>query len=341
MGPYPPPYGGVQIHLMALCQFLRQRNVPCAVINLTRFRRRYADNVYYPKGAMQVLYLLSRIRYNIVHLQIGGSLNLRLLMLCLICSVIPGVKTVLTFHSGGYPSSRKGRAAHPWTVCGIVLRRIDRLIAVNEDIKSLFLRYGVELSRIRVMRPDAVSFEAPAEVLPDPIRQFYLDHAPILVSVGGLEPEYQIPLQIEVLGEVRKQFPKAGLVVIGSGSLEMELRAMVLSKSYAEHILLCNDVPHSIVLRAIADCDVVLRTTLYDGDSIAVREALYFRVPVIATDNEMRPAGVTLVPLTDVKALSNAITTVCASVSLNADKITPNNQSMEGILKLYQELTAE
>src|SRR5438105_8526009 len=38
-------------------------------------------------------------------------------------------------------------------------------------------------------------------------------------------------------------------------------------------------------LRAIADADVLLRTTLYDGDAISVREALYLGTPVVATDN--------------------------------------------------------
>src|SRR5262249_60029284 len=119
--------------------------------------------------------------------------------------------------------------------------------------------------------------------------------------------EFDLSLQIDVLGEVRERFPDAGLVIIGSGSLEAEVRARIQSKPYDEHILLCGDIPHSITLRAIAESDLFLRTTLYDGDSISVREALLIGTPVIAIDNGMRPGGTRLIPCSDSDALRRAI----------------------------------
>ena len=62
------------------------------------------------------------------------------------------------------------------------------------------------------------------------------------------------------------------------------------------HVLLYGDMPHAVTLRAMLECDMLLRTTLYDGDSVSVREALYIGTPVIATDNGMRPPGVHLIP---------------------------------------------
>ncbi len=47
----------------------------------------------------------------------------------------------------------------------------------------------------------------------------------------------------------------------------------------------------------------MLRTTWYDGDAISVREALHFGVPVIASDNGMRPEGTHLIPARDLEAL--------------------------------------
>ena len=82
---------------------------------------------------------------------------------------------------------------------------------------------------------------------------------------------------------------------------------MVSSKSDREHILLTGDLPHAITLAAVARSDLFLRTTQYDGDAISVREALWLGTPVIATDNGMRPAGVRLVPIGDVDALTSAM----------------------------------
>ena len=46
----------------------------------------------------------------------------------------------------------------------------------------------------------------------------------------------------------------------------------------------------TLVAEAMSRITIFLRTTLYDGDSISVREALHLGVPVIASDNGMRQA---------------------------------------------------
>src|SRR5437667_357439 len=86
------------------------------------------------RPAFEALWLLLKLRYDIIHLHIGGDLSSRLLALSLVCCSIPGTKTILTFHSGGYPASKAGRTAHPRTLRGFILRRFDAIIAVNREI---------------------------------------------------------------------------------------------------------------------------------------------------------------------------------------------------------------
>ncbi len=301
LGPYPPPHGGVQTHLVALRDFLRQRNIECGVVNLTRHRQADSNNVYYPNSAWELVRLLVRHRSEILHLHIGGNLTLRLLGLSQVCSLLPWAKSVLTFHSGGYPTTAAGRRASPWTLRGFVLRRVDHLIAVNQELVDLFRRFGCDAERVSLVSPHAMGSslvaQAPADApLPQGLQAFYDSHNPVLVTVGLLEPEYDLELQIDCMESIRSQFPGAGLLIIGSGSLEAQLRERIAGSTSAPHILLCGDVPHQSTLRTIAGCDVVLRTTHYDGDSLSVREALQLGTPVIATDNGMRPEGVHLIP---------------------------------------------
>src|ERR1700751_2746248 len=110
LGPYPPPHGGVQSNLVAIRSFLRKRGIPCAVINITRHRKQEADEVYYPESAFQLVWLLRQLKYDILHLHLGGVLSRRLLGLSMVCTLQPGCKTVMTFHSGGFPSTPEGRA---------------------------------------------------------------------------------------------------------------------------------------------------------------------------------------------------------------------------------------
>jgi glycosyltransferase involved in cell wall biosynthesis len=345
LGPYPPPHGGVQSNLVAIRSFLLKRNIPCAVINITRHRKPDADEIYYPKTSFDLLRLLFRLDYDIIHLHLGGMLSDRLLALGLVCCMVPHGKTVLTFHSGGYPASPRGQRTTAASFTGFVLRRFDKLIGVNPAIVDFFHKVGVPAERTCLIYPHsfpgAVSTDNGAsERLPDKLADFFSSHSPILISVGLLEKEYDLPVQVSVMDRVRQKFPTAGLLMIGSGSKETELKNLIAAQSYAAHLLLPGDVPHNATLQAIRQSDVMLRTTLYDGDAVSVREALYLGVPVIASDNGMRPPGVRLIPSSNLDTLFDAIEqTLNAGPNQQSRTAPPDDTNIEAVFRVYEELT--
>ena len=307
LGPYPPPHGGVEVSLASLRDFLFQQEVSCEVINLTRHRKAETDGIHYPANALEVVSLLLNRRAEIIHMHIGGNVSWRLLGLGLVCSLLPNRKLVLTLHSGGYPSSPAGKVARPVSPRGFLFRRFDGLIGVNQELVDMFVKFGVPPEKIRLILPSSLPARVPDVALPETISKFFETHSPVLLTVSGLEPEYDLPSQIEALGCLRKLRPGAGLLIVGAGSIEAEIRNRIRATDYADHVLLAGDVPHEVVLHIMSISDALLRTTLYDGDSIAVREALHFGLPVIATDNGMRPKGTTLIPFADQTALCQAI----------------------------------
>ena len=183
LGPYPPPQGGVQTNLVAIRDAVRRRYGPASapVINLTRFRRADADGVFYPHSPWRVLRLLRSIPADVVHIHIGGQFTPRLLALCFVCTALPGRRTVLTFHSGGYPSWQKGRRRLR-SLRSIVLRRFDAIVAVNDDIRALFLSLGVEPSRLQVLCPYAPVAVREELELPDNLARFAAAHHPLLTG---------------------------------------------------------------------------------------------------------------------------------------------------------------
>lgn len=340
LGPYPPPHGGVQSNLVAIRIFLRRQNIPCAVINITRHRQRDADDVYYPASAGQLLLLLRRLDYDVLHLHLGGNLSSRLLCLGLACTLRSRAKSVLTFHSGGYPSSPQGLATGPNSFAGFVLRRFDALIGVNPEIVSFFHRLGVPTANTHLIYPHAFpAEESPADTLPPPLQSFFSEHNPVLLSVGLLEPEYDLPLQIAAIGHVRKRFPNAGLIMIGSGSLEAELRQRIAAHPDSPHILLPGDVPHAATMKAIAMARLMLRTTLFDGDAVSVRESIHLGTPVIATDNGMRPDGVHLIPKSNLTSLLGAIDQeLTAPARTRLQSVVTDESNLQAVLQLYENL---
>ena len=339
LGPYPPPQGGVQTNLVAIREYLRARGVPCMVINLTRHRQDERDGLYFPRGARELIGLLFRLDYDIAHLHFGGDLHRRLLVLALLIGCMPGRRAVLTFHSGGYPSSEAGRKAGHWSLAGVALRSLDRLIGVNQELASFFSRLGVPRQKIRVVCPFADARFDPSEPLPPRLAAFCGAYQPLLISISGLEPEYGLPLQIDAMEDILATHPKAGLVILGTGSKEAELRALIESKPYAKSILLAGDVPHASTLRALSEADLFLRTTLYDGDSISVREALAIGIPSIVSDNGMRPPGVRLFPVGDRGAMVRVALDALREPRRRAvSTSTASSEGLDEVYAIYEQL---
>ena len=220
LGPFPPPNGGVQTNLTAIRSTLTAAAVPNYVINLTRFRQPDTTDVFYPEGGWAVFRLLFSLPHTIAHLHIGGNVTLRLLLLSLACCWMPGRKSVLTFHSGGYPSSPEGQTARRWTLRGFVFRRFDRIVCVNQAMVDMFIgKFGVPAARVKLILPFALPAALPAASLPTQVEEFLATHDPVLISMGWLEPEYDFALQIEALPAVREKLPRAGLLILGDGQL--------------------------------------------------------------------------------------------------------------------------
>ena len=338
LGPYPPPHGGVQTNLVAIRELLERSGHQCLAVNITANRRQDADGVFYPRSAPELMRLLWRLDADLLHLHFGGDLTRRLLGLALYCTSLPGRRTVLTFHSGGYPGSPAGQTAAPATLRGFVLRRFDGLIAVNPEIAALFRKFGVPAAHIRTILPFAVKTPDCSLALPERLAAFLGSHRPALLTVGLLEPEYDLFLQIDVLGQVLERHPRAGLIIAGSGSLEAKLRDHIGAHPWRDHVLLYGDMPHPVTLRATLECDALLRTTLYDGDSVAVREALYMGTPVIATDNGMRPEGVRLIPSRHQERLRDEIFAVLSGTRAPRAPSGDGQENIRAVLELYRDI---
>src|SRR5207244_11367502 len=104
-----------------------------------------------------------------------------LLGLSLVCCMLPGKKAVLTFHSGGCPSSPAGQALHSRTFTAFVMRRFDAIIVVNAEIVNWMAKLGVPPARLHHIAPHGNAIMPAAELSPR-LKTFYRDHDPVLLS---------------------------------------------------------------------------------------------------------------------------------------------------------------
>lgn len=342
LGPYPPPQGGVNRNMLAISDELVRNGHRCSIIATTRSREIIPEpDVYHPKGPFELLKLLLTLKYDVLHLHVGGDLNRRVLALIAGCGLLARGKNVLTLHSGAYPGTDAGKAAGRSSIRGFMFRQFSRVIAVNPLIADVFERYGVSASRLRTILPFVLKRPDSEVKLPPDLARFADAHSPFLLTVGLLEPEYDLLMQVDAMRKMIEIFPNAGLMIVGSGSIEDELRKSVNSKAYSPHIVVAGDVDHSITLHLINDCDLLLRTTLFDGDAISIREALFLGTPVIATDNGMRPAGVHLIEAGNADDLVANVRSALEQSGTKQSGSPEDNANITSVVELYGEITAQ
>ena len=338
IGPMPPPHGGVSTNMLAIHEALKAGGHKSVIVDVTnRNEQSEDDEVIKPHSAFGLVRVLLAADCDIVHYHIGGEFRAKLAWLTLLCGSLPGKKSVVTFHSGGY-AERMVAHASSWSLRGFAFRSVDFLIGVNPQMSEMFRRFGVPANRTRCILPFELRSPDPSVMIPKDLLDFANASDPLLLSVGGLEPEYLNRFMIESMPKIIERFPNAGLMIAGSGSMEAVLAEQIAEIGLGERVCLAGNIDHDVLLHLIQAADSLLRLTEYDGDAISIREALYLGTPVIATDNGMRPDRVHLV--------SNQVTAdeLCATLSSvlsQAEKPRPNRDNESNatkVIDLYRSL---
>lgn len=339
LGPYPPPEGGVSRNMLAIRDAARRNGHSCTIIATAKSSRKNGDaDVHHPSSASGVLRLLATLKYDVVHLHVGGDITGRVMALALAVSAFGRGRCVLTVHSGAFPLSVEAMAARPSSLRGRIFRRFSKVIAVNDQIADVFRRYGVADDVLSVILPYSLAAPDPTVRLDAKLAQFAEAHTPLLLSVGGLERDYEPLFQIASMRSVLREDPNAGLLLVGDGSMRHEVESAVAESGYSDKILVAGNVEHAKVLHLLARADVLLRTTLFDGDAISVREALHLGTPVIATDNGMRPDGVELIEVGDEAGLVAKIGQITANTTGARPAAEPDFSNIDAVLKLYEKI---
>ncbi|MCD9187851.1 MAG: glycosyltransferase family 4 protein [Pyrinomonadaceae bacterium] len=338
LGPYPPPEGGISRNMLAIRDELLKSGHECSIIATAKSSEiKDEPNVYHPRTPREFIKLLKSLKYDILHVHHGGELPFRVFVFLWICAFFGRGKSVLTFHSGGYAVENVKTASY-FSRDAFIFRRFRKIIAVNAQMVEMFGKFGVKKEKLEMILPFVLKNPEKSVEVPANLREFVEKHSPFLLTVCLLEDTYDLFLQIEAIEKVLRELPDAGLMIVGSGILEAELKRAIASKKYADRIYLAGNVENKITLHLIKKADILLRTTKFDGDAIAIREALFLETEVIATDNKMRPEGVHLIPIHDEKALVEKIIEVSEKEKLPRPEKADNTSNIEAVLKVYQQI---
>ncbi|RKD23831.1 hypothetical protein BEP19_05220 [Ammoniphilus oxalaticus] len=297
VGVYPPPYGGISVHIERLCDVLHQRGIAYQIYDengesgpkkrtvipigqVESWCRKYlfqrnADIVHNHFLRWQVRFLLSLLR-------------------------LKGKKVVHTIHS--MRNDGEGFDFIQKLLIKVTALLSDHFIAVSEEVEQKLLEIGIPQQKISVIPAFIPPPEGEPTPLPAYVEQFVARYATLIVANGGIGNHYEgvdlygADLCVELFLELAQQNENCGFIyaithIVDRKSLD-ELKERLAAYNLTDRFLFLEEkMPLHPLIRAAS---LFVRPTASDGDAISVREALYVGTPVVTSDVVRRPAGARL-----------------------------------------------
>jgi glycosyltransferase involved in cell wall biosynthesis len=252
-----------------LLQEARSRSIPCYWIPM--------HSTFDPLPLAQLATLLLRLKIDIVHTH-GYRSNLM---------------AFLTAHAAG---ARIVATAHGWTgesnrvrlyerVDRLLLKKMDRVVAVSEKKRMELVQLGISPEKIRSV-PNAI-------LLPDPLsipklraqarqRLGVSDGEIVVGSVGRLSPEKGHRDLLLVLPEIFDRVNKTQVVIVGDGHERQELERLSSKLGIGSRLVFTGYLPNAMEI--LAGFDIFVLPSHSEGLPIALLEACGLGMACLATD---------------------------------------------------------
>jgi glycosyltransferase involved in cell wall biosynthesis len=297
IGNYPPPVCGWSLHTQLVERELRARGADARVMDIGPGRRvagRECETVLSGFDFVRKL-LRYRLRGFTFHTHLNGDSwkGYLLAFAPAVLGRLTGKPALVTFHAGPkqiyFP-----RTSGVWHwAFKLLFRAAGEIICNHEPVKRLIAAYGVAERKIHAIPAYSVQYAEDLPVpLPPEVERFLSTHSPRLFSYSLFRPEFTMPALFDAFAALRREFPRAGLMIAGPQEVPAEAQEQIRRLGLESCVLIPGNLPHAQFLTAVQRSDVFVRTHLRDGVCSSVLEALQLGVPVVAAEDGIRPASV-------------------------------------------------
>jgi glycosyltransferase involved in cell wall biosynthesis len=317
LGPAPPPFGGVSMHLHRLVPVLDEAGLSVGVLNhFPSTEMPYVVGTL-KRNPLRYYRLARKVPARVVHYHHSRWLQL---LAVAASRQRRSARYVLTLHAGDmrdhFPQFIS-RLAPVRRMTEWALRKFDTIIVVNPTIAEA-IRARLPALRVELL-PAFLESPGAEEAGYDPELESFLDSGRVLVvaayAVDFLRGDREIyGLDLAVDAFVRLT-PKCDDLRLALFVARRPTRAK--ARRYLERL---EQRLHEAglqgrfvlafgrtLLPALRGDAIFVRPTRADGDALSVREALAAGLPVVASDIVDRPSGVVLFAAGDAAALSAAL----------------------------------
>jgi glycosyltransferase involved in cell wall biosynthesis len=227
----------------------------------------------------------------------------------------PGLKVLYTEHGrlSDAPPSSKRRLVNPW-----LGRWPHATYAVSHALRTSMIAEGFPADRVRVIHNgvDPVPLISPFRRRDARTILGVTDQAFVVGTVARLDPVKDLATLIEAVARARAELPETVLAIIGDGDERERLMAAAAQLGVSDAVRF---VGHRDDARQLlSGLDVYVNSSVSEGISLTILEAMAAGVPVVATQVGGTPEIVTdgqsgiLVPPRNPSAIAGALQTLAA-----------------------------
>ena len=322
IGTLPPPVGGVTIHLERFFEINKKNKF--FDLFLLDIRKKC---IYYNDGCKKIINILNVFfRADLIHIHISNNFKI---VFALIAKLF-FKKIIYTHHNSRINNN---------LLFKIFITLCDYLIFVNENFvvknKHLFKNKPYKIIPAFIQPR---TFEALPENLTDQIQRSSFTISTNCAIDVYFENKLMYGFDLLIAAFIKlansNRISNSLLLLIDpAGNLE-RIVSSLLGKNEILNNCKIMYVPKKIDFSSlIKKSDLIVRATRTDGDSLTVREALFFRKPIIASDCAERPIGTILFQNDNSDDLSRKIEDVFNNQISNTSELKDFNDQ---VLKIYE-----
>ena|SRR5436309_3098452 len=168
-----------------------------------------------------------------------------------------------------------------------VVGRSDGVFCDSDSVRRTLAELtGRAAKTIRVI-PWGVSLDAfrqDNQIRLETRRELGLESNKVVIMTRNFYPVYGISFFLESLPAVLKDQPTAKLLMIGSGPLEQDLRQLARRLGIENSVRFLGEVAAAEMPRYLNSADIYVSSSLSDGTSVSLLEAMACGLPVVVTD---------------------------------------------------------